>query len=94
MSTAPQLVKSFNKKIATNNKVELIHVSLDRSPQAALAWAKQEKFPWVHVLPDKYADSGLLKYYKNSVPHYVLIDKGGKILAEGSPAIFDMLDEL
>ena len=87
-------MKSFNKKIATNDKVEFIHFSLDRSPEAALTWAKKENFPWAHVLADKHADSGLKKYAKNFVPYYMLVDKDGEILAEGSQAVFAMVDDL
>lgn len=81
-------MKSYETEIATRDNVEFIHFSLDRTPKAALAWAKKEKFPWAHVLPAKHGASGLQKYAKNFVPYYMLIDKEGKILAEGSRAVF------
>jgi hypothetical protein len=81
-------VKSYNAEIATKESVEFIHFSLDRTPKAALAWAKKENFPWAHILPDQHSDSGLKKYAKNYVPYYMLIDKEGKILAEGKQAVF------
>lgn len=87
-------MKSFNKKIANNDKVEFIHFSLDRTTDAALEWAKKEKFPWAHVLADKHVKSGLQQYAKRFVPYYMLIDKDGKILAEGSQAVFDKVDSL
>ncbi len=87
-------MESFNNKIADNDKVEFVHFSLDRSPEAALAWAKKENFPWPHVLADKHVESGLQKYAKRFVPYYMLIDKDGKILAEGSQAVFDKIDDL
>jgi len=87
-------VESYNKKIAPNDMVEFIHFSLDRTSAAALKWAREENFPWAHVLPDKHADSGLGKYAKKFVPYYMLVDKDGKILAEGSQAVFAMVDDL
>ena len=87
-------MESFNKKIATNDKVEFIHFSLDRTPEAALKWAKKENFPWVHVLADKHDKSGLKKYAKRFVPYYVLLGQDGEILAEGSQAVFAMVDDL
>jgi|TARA_B110000908_G_scaffold74107_1_gene89316 hypothetical protein len=87
-------VKSYNSDIATNDKVEFIHYSLDRTDAAALKWAKKESFPWAHILPAKHAVSGLAKYAKNFVPYYMLIDKDGKILAEGSRAIFAKIKTL
>lgn len=87
-------MKSFNEKIATNDKVEFIHFSLDRSPDAALAWAKKEKFPWIHILPAKHDASGLKKYAKNFVPYYMMIDGEGNIVAEGKQAIFDKIDSI
>jgi predicted AlkP superfamily phosphohydrolase/phosphomutase len=87
-------VKSFNEKIATNDKVEFIHYSLDRTTEAALKWAKKESFPWAHVLVDKHEESGLKKYAKKFVPYYMLVDKDGQILAEGHQAVFAMVDDL
>ena len=87
-------MESYNKKIATNDKVDFIHYSLDRTKEAAAKWAKKENFPWAHVLADKHTASGLKKYAKNFVPYYMLIDKDGKILAEGAQAVFAMVNEL
>ena len=87
-------MESYKRKIADNDKVEFIHFSLDRTPDAALAWAKKEKFPWPHVMADKHTDSGLKKYMKRFVPYYMLVDADGNILAEGNPAVFDKVDSL
>lgn len=87
-------MEKYNADIATNDNVEFIHFSLDRSDKAALTWAKKEKFPWAHILPAKHKASGLEKYAKNYVPYYMLIDKEGKILAEGSQAVFAKVKSL
>ncbi len=87
-------MKSYNSDIATNDKVEFIHYSLDRTDAAALKWAKKESFPWARILPAKHGASGLQKYAKNYVPYYMLIDKEGKILAEGAQAVFAKIKTL
>lgn len=81
-------MKSYNAEIATKEGVEFILFSLDRDAAAALVWAKKENFPWAHILPDRHRASGLKKYAKSYVPYFMLIDKGGKILAEGKQAVF------
>ena len=74
---------TYNSKIADNDKVELIMASGDRDPKAALAWAKKHTFPWPTVMSDNTQKAGLSRYKSGFVPHYVLIDKDGKKLAEG-----------
>lgn len=87
-------MKSYNEKIAPKKNIEFILFSLDRSDDAALEWAKKEKFPWAHIMPDKHSKSGLSKYKKPYVPYYVMIDKEGKILAEGKAGILAKTQEL
>ena len=77
---------TYNEKIATNPKVELIHVSRDQDKESAEEWAKKEKFPWPTVLPDNFERCGLSAFAGNGVPHYVLLDKDGNKLAEGLQA--------
>lgn len=85
---------TYNEKIATNPKVELIHVSADTDKKDAEEWAKKEKFPWPTVLPDDVKRSGLDKYAGSGVPHYVLIDKDGKQIAEGQGEVLGKVQEL
>ena len=85
---------TYNEKIAPNPKVELIHVSADSDKKSAEEWAKKEKFPWPTVLPEDAKRSGLDKFAGGGVPHYVLIDKEGKQLAEGQGQVLAKVQEL
>ena len=76
-------METYNKKIANNAKVELIMASADQNPKAALNWAQQHSFPWPTVMMKKIDKAGLTKYKSGFVPHYVLVDKDGKKLAQG-----------
>ncbi len=89
----------YNTLIAENEKVEMIHVSLDSDESAAQKWASKEAFPWLTVLPEKVKASGLRKKFKTtrSVPEYHLIDKNGATVVAGtsnSSPIFLKIKEL
>ena len=85
----------YKNNIAGNKKVEFIHVSLDSNKQKAQTWAAKERFPWLHVLPEKVNSSGLKKFHTSgSVPFYCLIDGDGEVLAKGSKASFAKAKEL
>ena len=85
---------TYNSKIADNDKVELIMASGDRTAEAALNWAKKHTFPWPTVMSSNVQKAGLAKYRSGFVPHYVLIDKDGKKLAEGKEASLRKAAEL
>lgn len=88
-------MEKYNKQIANNPNVELIHVSLDRSEDAAENWAESNQFPWLSVLPKDVDRSKLRDYMtRNAVPHYSLRTADGKELANGSSAIFSKIAEL
>ena len=87
-------MESYNTLIKPKKNVELIFISCDRSEDAALKWAIKENFPWPTVLPDKLRRSGLEKYAQRGIPSYTLIDKEGKILAQGKYACFEKIKEL
>jgi hypothetical protein len=88
-------VEQYNRDIAENPKVELIHISHDRDEDAAEEWAVKEGFPWLTVLPDDVERSDLLDYkIANSVPHYILVDAAGNRLADGSSAVFSKVKSL
>lgn len=88
-------MEKYNKELADNTKVEFIHVSLDANKKAAKAWAKEENFPWLHVLPEKLKKSKLKRYHTSGyVPFYVLIDKEGNVVTSGSEKTFAKAKEL
>lgn len=73
----------------------MIHVSRDRDDKSAEKWAADEGFPWMTILPDDAERSGLMEYRtRNAVPFYVLVDKDGKEVAQGSGAVFQKAVEL
>lgn len=88
-------MEKYNEVIAENPNVEMIHVSLDSSEDAAEGWAASNQFPWLTVLP-KDVDRSKLKDYmtRNAVPHYSLRTANGEELANGSSAIFRKIEEL
>lgn len=81
------MVETYNKVLADNNKVTMVHVSLDRSDDLAEKWAAKEGFPWLTILPDDVKGCGLSEYHTTgSVPCYVLLDKDGEVVVGGSPS--------
>ncbi len=76
------------------DNVEVIQVSADNDDRAAKGWAKKEKFPFAIVMPGDKARSDLQKYSSGGVPHYVLIDKSGKVLATGYQAMKQKINTL
>lgn len=88
-------MEKYNKEIANNPNVELIHVSLDQSEDAAESWAEANQFPWLSVLPRDVDRSKLRDYMtRNAVPHYSLRSADGEEVANGSSAAFRKIAEL
>lgn len=85
-------METYNDKIAKKSKVELILVSLDAEKDDALTWAKKENFPWPHVqmaeFEKKESELDFKKVKITAVPTYILIDKKGKVVAQGKEAVF------
>ena len=81
-------MKQYNDQVADNPNVEMIHVSLDNDEKAAESWAAKEGFPWPTVMRAKVERSGLDAYMPQGIPNYKLIDKDGKVVAEGKGAVF------
>lgn len=82
-------MEKYNKTIAGNSKVAMVHVSLEREKGKAEKWAAKEGFPWMTILPDNVQQSGMRDYKKtNFVPEYTLIDKDGKQIASGGGEVF------
>ena len=76
------------EEITPRPDVEMIHLSLDFDPKAALAWATKEKFPWPTIPMDKIEDAGLAKLTPQQAPGYLLVDDKGTVLAKGKDAAF------
>lgn len=73
----------------------MIHVSHDRTEDAAEEWASENGFPWLTVVPGDVERSDLLDYRTgNAVPHYSLRDASGKEIANGPSAAFRKIAEL
>ncbi len=88
-------MEKYNASIASNPKVEMIHVSRDQADDAAQDWAAAEGFPWLTVLPGDVERSDLLQFRtRNAVPFYTMVDKDGNEVANGSGAIFAKVAEL
>ena len=94
-AAAPDTVKKFKASIADNPKVEFIHVSADSSEDDAETWAAKECFPWLTVVPDDVKRSDLMEFKtKNVVPHYVMVDSSGKLVANSSSEVFSKIAEV
>lgn len=92
------MVEKYKKHIAGTSNIEMVHISLDNSEDAAETWAAKEKFPWPTILPDK-VDRSKLRDYKTttSVPEYHLVDADGNTVVAGSPGgdgCFAKIDEV
>ena len=88
-------MEKYNKTIAGNSKVAMVHVSLERQEGLAEVWAAKEGFPWRTILPKNIKSSGMMDYKKTRfVPEYALIDKNGRQIASGGGEVFNKAVEL
>ena len=61
---------------------------MDESEAPALTWAKSEKFPWPLILsPNEKVPKLFNRYAQRYIPYYVLVEKNGKVVAQGKEAI-------
>jgi len=81
-------VEKYNAEIADNPKIEMIHLSREEKADAE-AWAKKAKLPWPTMMAKDVNRSELNKYAGRGIPHYVLVDKDGKVLSQGAPYVLD-----
>ena len=81
------MLEKYNKHIAPNPAVELIHASYDDVPEDALRWARKAKFPWPTVLMADWEAVGL-NAYGALAGEILLIDSAGKILAKDEKDAF------
>lgn len=85
----------YNSKIASNDKVELIQVSLE-DESAGAKWAAKEKFPWPVIQQKKMKSAGVgdKNFKVTGVPTYILVDKDGKEVVRGKGQIFEKIKSL
>lgn len=76
-------MEKYNSDIAGMDNLELVQISVDKNPAAAITWAKKESFPWPTVLIGDRATGFLADIKTNAVPTYVLIDNKGKEILRG-----------
>jgi len=75
-------VRYYKTKIAKKSNIEFILLSRDNNEKAAITWAKKSRFPFpVVTFADQKNNFLLNKYAARGIPHFVLIDKTGKVLA-------------
>lgn len=84
---APCRQENPNVVVAYNNfkdkGFDIIGVSLDRDKDAWVKAIGDDKLTWHHVSDLKYWQSDVARLYGvNSIPHSVLLDKEGKIIAK------------
>lgn len=83
VSSAPKAVREYKAGVLRNPKVEWVHISMDRSADDALKWAKKEKMSWLTVLPGSGGRHALRKFLPGGIPHYALVNSEGEKLATG-----------
>ncbi|MDF1814564.1 MAG: hypothetical protein P1V20_20330 [Verrucomicrobiales bacterium] len=85
------MAEKYRKFITGNNRLELIHISLDQTDNHAESWARKEQFPWPTILPSNCVTTksgyfyDLLVAQKNgSIPNFILLGKDGSTIAHGT----------
>ena len=87
-------MEKFKEVVAKNEKLEMIHISLDHKKEAAQKWAASEKFPWYTILFEDVESSGLWGFNQTGgVPEYVLVSASGEKVGTG-PGVFEQAKEL
>jgi len=77
----PNVVLAYNT--FKDKGFDIIGVSLDRDKDAWLKAISDDKLTWHHVSDLKYWQNEVARLYGvNSIPHSVLLDKDGKIIAK------------
>lgn len=89
-------METYNDSIANNADVELVHLSRDRTEDAAEAWGAKEKMPWPTLMKDDTDGDALFRPYfpsgRMGIPAYVMVDHTGKEVARGKAAIMDKIN--
>ena len=99
----PGLVNYYNDTITKHPDVELIFVSLDKSPFGMETYMKEMNMPWPAIdFQKRPQKSGIQKYAGRGIPDLVLVDSGGNVLADsyrgeqylGPQSVLQALDTL
>jgi peroxiredoxin len=61
---------------------EILGVSIEKDRTKWLEALKVDNTPWVNIFADEEADTIVKKFHIQSVPHSLLVDKNGKIIAK------------
>lgn len=78
----PNVVKAYN--LYKNKNFTVLGVSLDKSKEAWLNAIATDKLEWPHISDLKQWSSDAVSLYAiEGIPHNVLLDPQGKIIAEG-----------
>lgn len=91
----PNVVEAYNK--FKDKDFDILGVSLDQKKDAWLKAIEEDKLAWTHVSDLKYWQNEVAQLYGvNSIPHSVLLDPQGKIIAKNlrGQELLDKLNEL
>jgi len=78
----PHIVKLYNQY--KDKGFEIVGISLDQSKDAWVKAIKDDKLTWPQMSDLGHWKSAAAKLYSvNGIPHMILLDKDGKILAKG-----------
>ncbi len=77
----PNVVANYNK--FKDKGFDVIGVSLDQDKDSWLAAIKEDNLTWNHVSDLQYWNNAVARQYGvNSIPHSILLDKEGRIIAK------------
>lgn len=77
----PNVVEAYQKY--KDKGFDILGVSLDRDKSAWLKGIEEDQLTWTHVSDLKYWQNEVAQLYGvSSIPHSVLLDKDGKIIAK------------
>jgi nucleoredoxin len=98
----PKLVAYYNKVVATHPEFEIVFVSNDKTAPQMERYMRDDQMPWPALNFDKVAgNTGLRKYFGDSIPCLVIVDESGKVIADtyagknyrGPEAVLNDLDQ-
>lgn len=79
---SPDFVKFLNESMPRHPELAVVLLSNDEQPGQMLAYMKEEKMPFPAVpLKDLRQSSFLSSYEAQMIPHLVIVDRFGKVLA-------------